>query len=61
MRTIRLNVNGREVEAILVEKATKRRKIKVVRDKVYTWEEYMINVYVPKRFADKKFAIIPLD
>ena len=60
METIKLVVNGKEVEGIPIKKVYKRQRRKVVNGKEYTWDEYVAFVYVPKRLVDKKLVVVPL-
>jgi len=60
VKKIKIAVNGREVDAFLVDKIYRIRKRKEIDGKIYEWDEYYIHVYVPGELRDKKFLIIPL-
>ena len=60
MKTIKVKVNGREVEALLIENVKSRIRKKNVNNKEYYWEERYIFVSLPKFLWDKQLAIVPL-
>ncbi|RLF17489.1 MAG: hypothetical protein DRN06_03760 [Thermoprotei archaeon] len=61
MKTIKLKVDGREVEGIVVNKLKSKKRKRKVGNKEYEWVEYFIFMYVPKGWADKKLVLIGLD
>ena len=60
MKTIKVKVNGREVEALLIENVKSRIRKKSVNNKEYYWEERYIFISLPKFLWDKQLAIVPL-
>lgn len=60
MQKVKVTINGQEKDAILIEKLYKNRKKRVIKNKLYVWEEYYIHVYVPSELRDKKFVLVPI-
>ena len=58
MKRVKLNINGREVEAILVERVYTFKRRGKIHNKVYEWEECRLMTFLPKSFAGKKVVVI---
>jgi len=60
MEKVKIKVNGKEVEGILVSKLYMSKRKRKVKDKVYEWEEEYLHIYIPKDMRSGKYIIIPL-
>ena len=61
MPIIKVNVNGKEVEGVLVENVKCRRRKTTKKNKTYEWDECTVFLYIPKRLANRKLALVPID
>lgn len=59
---MKLNINGKEIEGILVHGVKRHVRRKIVNGKVYEWIDRKIIVYIPKRLEHiDRYVIIPAD
>ena len=61
MVRVKVKIDGREKEGILVTTLRRKTRRKKLNDKVYEWVEYYAYVYLPKEFVGKKLVLVPLD
>ena len=62
MKTVKLVVNGKEIEGMISETVVKLKRRRKIKDKEYTWDDYKLIVYIPKAWRKfKKFIVIPAD
>ena len=60
-REIEVELCGRRLRALLVDRVYERRKNREKRGKQYTWVERYIVVYIPRRFEASSFILLPAD
>lgn len=61
MRLVKVKVNGRVVEAILITNVKEKKRKRTIRGKKYEWVEYYAWVYIPKGWSNKKLILLGLD
>ena len=55
-----MNIDGKECEAIIIDKVYSRRRKRKLKGKEYEWKECCVWVYIPSTFEGKKLALVPL-
>lgn len=61
MVRVKVKIDGKEKEGILVNTVLKKTRKRRLNDKEYEWVEYYAYVYIPREFVGKKLVLIPLD
>lgn len=57
---VKVNLNGREVEAILVTRIYTTKRKRVSGGKYYEWVDRHITVYIPSDMVGKGYLVVPL-
>lgn len=61
MRTVKINLNGKETEALVVEHIYKVKRKRRIRGKIYEWEERYLHLFLPKTFTARRVLIVKAD
>ena len=61
LKRIKVELLGKEREAIVVDKTHKRITKRKIDGKIYLYAERVFLFYVPKDLRDKAFLVVPID
>jgi len=59
VKKVKININGKEVEAYLINKVYERKRKRKIGKKEYSWNERYIVIYLPSSIECNEFLLIP--
>ena len=60
MEKVKVNIDGKECEAYIIDKVYTRQRKRRIKGKEYSWEESCVYAYVPGNLKGKKLLLVPL-
>lgn len=61
VREIKVILNGKEKVGLYVPYPNILRKERKSKNRIYKWKEGYLGIYIPKRYLNKEFIVIPVE